>query len=117
VCTERISRQLGERFSWIPPVRSPSRQVDGKRPTRGCAGPTRVGSSCTRDPEAMPTSRSQSGDLPDCRPTGLCKVNASIYAVCRYEPTLLAKLASVHVHEYGSDDLVKTSSGIDLVIR
>ena len=39
------------------------------------------------------------------------------YAVCRYEPALLAKLASVHVHEYGSDDLVKTSSGIDLVIR
>jgi hypothetical protein len=39
------------------------------------------------------------------------------YAVCRYEPALLAKLASLHVHEYGSDDLVKTSSGIDLVIR
>jgi len=38
-------------------------------------------------------------------------------AVCRYQPTLLAKLASVHVHEYGSDDFVKTSSGIDLVIR
>jgi hypothetical protein len=37
--------------------------------------------------------------------------------VCRYEPALLAKLASVHVREYGSDDLVKTSSGIDLVIR
>jgi len=37
--------------------------------------------------------------------------------VCRYEPALLAKLASVHVHEYGTDDLVKTSSGIDLVIR
>jgi hypothetical protein len=38
-------------------------------------------------------------------------------AVWRHEPALLAKLASVHVHEYGSDDLVKSCSGIDLVIR
>ena len=39
------------------------------------------------------------------------------YAVSRYEPGLLAKLASIYMHEYGSDNLVKCGSGIDLVIR
>ena len=34
-----------------------------------------------------------------------------------YEPGLLAKLASFYMHEYGSDNLVKGGSGIDLVIR
>ena len=38
-------------------------------------------------------------------------------AVSRYEPGLLAKLASIYMHEYGSDNLVKGGSGIDLVIR
>ena len=39
------------------------------------------------------------------------------YAVSRYEQGLLAKLASIYMHEYGSDNLVKRGSGIDLVIR
>ena len=36
--------------------------------------------------------------------------------VSRYEPNLLAKLASIYMHDYGSDNLVKGGSGIDLVI-
>jgi len=39
------------------------------------------------------------------------------FAVRRHEPGLLAKLASIYMHQYGSDNLVKGGSGIDLVIR
>ena len=39
------------------------------------------------------------------------------YAVSRYEPGLLAKLASIYMHEYAGDNLVKGGSGIDLVMR
>jgi hypothetical protein len=49
--------------------------------------------------------------------SGCIPAAGSNSAVGPYEPGLLAKLPSIYMHEYGSDNLVKGGSGIDLVIR